>query len=348
MSTRRGKMANLSRALDSHVRSIEEMFQMLEKSVASSLEKVEWSQVINLSEEVSKQATITGMLFNGETPEIKQLEENMEAYFNVLHGFILLCHGSTVGAGPTLHASICGSARQVIDCSLALLKEAASSCESPNSSKQSSIPRLSGSVWEACANLKKAPTANCTAIGRAITSVAVSVKDVVREMHELKPATTSTDSAVASPDEDDSGDELGNDLSPEEMVIAQLAAEAVSDLLTVLKEVIRFVSGLLRTSNAEGKDDVDALERMLICCQEIGTQGNELGASVYPPQEISSMKSSAKKICSAIDEMMKAIGITGGLSQSLLASFEGLKISLKKMETGLGASMPCEVQKLAI
>ena len=67
-----------------------------------------------------------GMLWNGEAREVKELEENMEAYFNVLHGFLLTCHGSTVIAGPTLHESIRTSAKQVVDCSLSLLREAAS------------------------------------------------------------------------------------------------------------------------------------------------------------------------------------------------------------------------------
>lgn len=69
-----------------------------------------------------------GMLWSGDAPDVKALEENMETYFNILHGFVLLCHGSTVGAGPTLHASINASVKQVIDCSIALLKEAVSTC----------------------------------------------------------------------------------------------------------------------------------------------------------------------------------------------------------------------------
>lgn len=58
---------------------------------------------------------------------MKEMEENMEAYFNVLQGFLLTCHGSTVGAGTTLHTSIRTSAKQVVDCSISLLREAVSS-----------------------------------------------------------------------------------------------------------------------------------------------------------------------------------------------------------------------------
>ncbi|PKU82666.1 uncharacterized protein LOC110100480 isoform X1 [Dendrobium catenatum] len=348
MSARGGKKARLSRALDSHIRNIEETFQILEKSAASSLEKVEWSQVIKLGDEVSKQATIAGMLWSVEEPEMKQLEECMEAYFNVLHGFVLICHGSTAGAGPTLHASICSSARQVIDSSLALLKEALS-IESRNFSNRSSIiPRLSGSVWEACANLNKNPTSNCTAIGRAITRVAVSVKDILREMNELKPAAPNT-SNDASPEEDDSDDEeFGDDLSPEEMLIAQLTTKAVSDVLAALKEVIRFVSGLHTKSNEENMEHVKALETLLRCCEEIGNQANELGASVYPPQEISVLKSAAKKIYIAIDDLQKVVEIVGGSDQSFLGCFERLEDSLKKMESGLCGDVSSEIERLAL
>ncbi|KAG0464068.1 hypothetical protein HPP92_020137 [Vanilla planifolia] len=349
MSTKGGRKARLSLALDSHTRSIKEMFQILEKSAArsdSSLKKVEWSQVMKLGDEVSKQATAAGILWSGEVPNIKQLEENMEAYFNVLHGFLLHCHGSTVGAGITLHTSIRASAKQVVDTSLALLKEAVN-CESSNSSKRSSIPQLSGCVWEACASLKKTPSDNYTAIGRAITHVAVSVKDVLREMNELKPAVSNS-----SPDEDDGSgdDEFGNDLSPEEMIVAQLATKSVSCVLLALKEVIRYVSNLLKLKNEknESLEHVDSLERLLSCCKEMGTQANEFGASVYPPQEISLMKASIEKMYTAIDEMQKVFDITGSPDEGLLASFKELESSVKKLESCLGDSVNCEMERLAL
>lgn len=67
------------------------------------------------------------MLWTGETPEVAALEENMAAYFNMLQGFLLLSHGSTVGAGPTLSSSIHASVKHVVDNSFRLLKESVSS-----------------------------------------------------------------------------------------------------------------------------------------------------------------------------------------------------------------------------
>jgi hypothetical protein len=67
-----------------------------------------------------------GMLWAGETPEVRALEENMAAYFNMLQGFLLLSHGSTVGAGHTLSSSIHASVKQVVDCSFKLFIESVS------------------------------------------------------------------------------------------------------------------------------------------------------------------------------------------------------------------------------
>ncbi|THU47674.1 hypothetical protein C4D60_Mb09t18100 [Musa balbisiana] len=119
------------------------------------------------------------MLWSGEAPDIMALEENMGAYCNILHGFLSFCHGSKVGAGPTLHASISASAKQVVDCSIALLREAVCYHESHDHVKRLSNPQLAGTVWEACDALKKTATTNCTAVLRAMTQVAVSVKDIL-------------------------------------------------------------------------------------------------------------------------------------------------------------------------
>ena len=68
-----------------------------------------------------------GMLWTGVAPEVKALEENMASYFNILQGFLLLSHGSTVGAGPTLSSYVNTSMKQVIDSSFVLWKESVSS-----------------------------------------------------------------------------------------------------------------------------------------------------------------------------------------------------------------------------
>jgi hypothetical protein len=68
-----------------------------------------------------------GMLWTGETPEAKAVEENMATYFNKLQGLLLLSHGSMVGAGPTLASAIHSSIKQVVECSFKLMMETVSS-----------------------------------------------------------------------------------------------------------------------------------------------------------------------------------------------------------------------------
>ncbi|KAE9445338.1 hypothetical protein C3L33_22764, partial [Rhododendron williamsianum] len=106
-------------------------------------------------------------------------------------------------------------------------------------------------------------------------------------------------------DSDDScGGDPGNDFSPEEMKIAQLAIGVVSETLVVIKELIRFITSFNKQENPDnGNDFVNPLERLLKLCQEIGLQVDELGACLYPPQEFSAMKTAMEKISSIIDGM---------------------------------------------
>ncbi|XP_010279417.1 PREDICTED: cyclin-D1-binding protein 1 homolog [Nelumbo nucifera] len=341
---------HLARALNSHLNSIHETFQVLYETPASSLEKVTWEEVVQMGEQLSKQATVAGMLWTGEAPDVNQLEENMGSYFNMLQGFLLLSHGSTVGAGPTLRSNIHASAKQVVDCSLALLKEAVSSYGSHDANQKRSIPPLAGAVWDACIALKKTPTTNYTAIGRAITQVAVSLKDVLREMKELKPGTTdpadkisdetASDPAGDPPEDDDSSEgDLGNDLSLEEMKIAQSTIDVVSNTLAVIKELIRYITGLLKQSSPNGgSHSVDSLEKLLKICQGIGIQVDELGACLYPPQEIPALKAAAGKITNEIKEMQAEVRNLKGPSEGFFQACEGLENSVRKLEAELDCS----------
>jgi len=61
------------------------------------------------------------MLWMGQKPQAKAMEESMTTYFNALQGFLLLSHGSMVGAGPTLSSNIHEAVKKVVDCSFKLL-----------------------------------------------------------------------------------------------------------------------------------------------------------------------------------------------------------------------------------
>ncbi|XP_019164840.1 PREDICTED: uncharacterized protein LOC109160996 [Ipomoea nil] len=348
----------LNGLLNEHLNTIHETLQVLDQNAASSLERISWNDVIQMGEQLSKQATNVGMLWTGETPELKVLEENMSAYFSTLQGLLLLSHGSTVGAGPTLSACIHASIKQVIDSSFILMKDTVATYGSRNKTQKLSIPQLVGTVWEACSALKKTPGTNITAIGRAMTQTAVSMKDVLREIKELKPASSESgdeDSIEAESKPDDSDDlfdgDLGNDLSPEEMKIAQLSTNVVSETLVVVKELIRSITGLLKQESTENSTAfVDSLERLLKFCQGIGLQIDELGASLYPPQEISSIRKAMEVISTTIDEMTSELENLKGSTEGYLKASTGLRTSLKHLGSELGSadSITQNMENLAV
>ncbi|KAJ0241144.1 Cyclin-D1-binding protein [Hirschfeldia incana] len=304
------KRDELNQTLSSYFNTINDTLQLFEHSPPPTQDKLNWNDVLQMSDHLSRQATIVGMLWTGEPPEAKALKETMDSYYNALQGFLLLCHGSMVGAGPTLSSSIRASVKQIVDSSFKLLHGSVSlyGDTEPGGSyekgRKPSIPQLTGAVWEACSNLKKVPTTNIKAIGRAMTQVAASLKDVLREMKEIKPVSDCSSPEhdfSANSDEDD--DELGDDLSHEELEVAALVADVVSETLMMVKELIRSTASVIKLEKPEDKGGfVDSFEKLLKLCQETGEQIDELGACVYPPQELSLMKQILERINGNIGE----------------------------------------------
>ncbi|CAN1151576.1 Cyclin-D1-binding protein 1 homolog [Linum perenne] len=336
----------LNQALSSHLSTINDTLQVLDQTPAPSLDKVSWNEVVKLGDQVNWQATIVGMLWTGKKPEAKEIEENMATYFNALQGFLLLSHGTRVGAGPTLSSTIYSSVKQVVDCSFKLMTETVSSygCRDV----KLLVPKLVGAVWESCSALKKTPSTNATAFRRAMTQVAASMKDVLREMKELKPESIddpiSDDEAISGDQEEDGSlsddDDLGDDLSPEEMKVAELATEIVSQALVFIKEVVRTITGLIKLEqpNDDSVDFVDTLEKLLKLCQGIGEQIDELGACLYPPQEVPVMKTALDKISSNVDEAREVVESMNCSAEAFFLGCNGLKSSINVMESELDNS----------
>ncbi|XP_022968591.1 uncharacterized protein LOC111467763 [Cucurbita maxima] len=346
----------LIRTLNSHLNTIHETFQMLDQNPSSSLEIVKWEDVVKMGDQVYKQASVAGMVWTGERLEVKAIEENMAAYFNTLQGFLLVSFGSKVGAGPTLSSVIHAAVKQVIDSSFRLWKESVSFYGSQNNKDQTQVvPQLVGAVWDACSALKKTPSTNITAIGRAITQVAVSVKDVLREMKDLKQGSSDLDeapeesSSKVEGDTQDDGNtsddaDIGNDLSADEMRVAQSAMSVVSSTLLVIKELIRSITSLLKLENANIQSNIASLENLLKLCQGIGVQVDELGACLYPPQEIPAIKAASEKISSFLDNMQAELGSLNGNSEGFLQACNDLQNSCKQLETELSGSTATDIE----
>ncbi|VYS50685.1 unnamed protein product [Arabidopsis thaliana] len=321
-----------------------EFLQLFEQVPSPTQDKLYWNDVLQISDHLSKQATIVGMLWiTGEPPKDEAMKETMEAYFNALQGFLLHCHGSMVGAGTTLSSTIHASVKQIVDSSFRLLQGSVSLYEgSYEKGRKPTIPQLAGAVWEACSNLKNVPETNIKAIGRVMAHVAVSMKDVLREMKELKPASSSPDHNVSTNSYDD---DLGDELSPEEFEVAKMVADIVSETLVVIKELIRAITCMIKLENPKDNSEfVDSFEKLLKLCQGIGVQIDELGACVYPPQEFGLMKQTVENMRESIGEIESDVkSFKNSSSEALSGSCRRLQSLIEHMVTELDTRIEAEV-----
>lgn len=88
--------------------------------------------------------------------------------------------------------------------------------ETSDAKKRETIPQLTGAVWEACEALKKCPSSNCIAIGRAMTQLGVYIKDIIREMNELLSSDSSTREGEGGEEEEEQEQEASPNASDDE------------------------------------------------------------------------------------------------------------------------------------
>ncbi|CAN1311707.1 hypothetical protein LINPERPRIM_LOCUS28441 [Linum perenne] len=124
------------------------------------------------------------------------------------------------------------------------------------------------------------------------------------------------------------------------MKVAELATEIVSQALVFIKEVVRTITGLIKLEqpNDDSVDFVDTLEKLLKLCQGIGEQIDELGACLYPPQEVPVMKTALDKISSNVDEAREVVESMNCSAEAFFLGCNGLKSSINVMESELDNS----------
>jgi hypothetical protein len=183
----KGRVADLSRILQRVTASLNETFVLLNEAAPAESVKGDWSEVKKAADLVSKNSTTIGLLWT-QGPKVDEAAEAMKTFADSLQGLILLCHGYTVGAGPTLFQTIRNAVKVVLDAGLSLLTRVVSFSVkgSAREEREAALPALVGCVWEACNAIKKTPYTNRAAIGRSLAQVATSVKDVLREIGEMR------------------------------------------------------------------------------------------------------------------------------------------------------------------
>ncbi|MCO5613034.1 hypothetical protein L7F22_067308 [Adiantum nelumboides] len=356
-----GRREAFSRLLQESAASIAETLTLLTEPAPLGVTKVAWKDVINAAEGVARHATTAGVLWKGKVSK-KEGMENISSFIQALHGFLLSSNGSTVGAGPTLLSCIDHVSRQVVNSSLSLLRGAVAGLST--SVQGTDLLVLVGCVWEACEAVKKAPVSNRIAIGRSLTQVAMSVKDVIREVGDFEQScslpynseTSKLDASVlcssnherlseteVEADSSDESTELSTRLSAEEMQVVESVKDFASSLLGLIKQLLHVIAGTGSTSKDVQIADSKATlswEKILEQCKALGVGVDELGASLYPPQEIDILQGTVAEIEDLIEHLqIEVYSLIGSMPEEFLLLLNASKDAAKCLNKILGAAM---------
>ncbi|KFK41552.1 hypothetical protein AALP_AA2G144100 [Arabis alpina] len=132
-------------------------------------------------------------------------------------------------------------------------------------------------------------------------------------MEELKPACSSPgsdeDDTCEDPEngtlESESDDDFGADLSIPELKVAKEVTYIVSETLKMIQKLNRVIKNTIKLEKPRDTGVfVDSLEKLLKLCQGIGVGIDELGACVYPPQELRLMIQTLERMRENVGEII--------------------------------------------
>lgn len=333
-------------ALFSHIvstaaSSIDQTLCLLSEPAAAGGKTVPWKDVITSAEQVAKCATTAGVLWSRNVAK-KDGKQNIRSFTEALQGFVLLCHGSTVGAGPTLLKMVHLAAKQVVDASLTFLRGAVAFSGQDNNEAKIDLPVLVGHIYNACEGVKKTPSDNFSAVGRSLTQVAVSVKDVIRELDDFKQLRTSEDTgevditerghtcsedAGLSDTSLDGSVDFNDELSAEEMRVVLSVKEFTSCFLKLLKELLYMTVYESKSSKETFSEvTVSSWEKILERTKDLGVGFDELGASLYPPQEMEALRARVLEMEGMIESLhTQVFALKGFMPEDIRLAIDALK-----------------------
>ncbi|CAK9193675.1 unnamed protein product, partial [Sphagnum troendelagicum] len=336
--TQKGRVADLSKALLRRTASLRDSLRLLNEAAAGEVVKEDWGEVKKVADKVAKDATTIGMLW---TQGLKDEDANqaLKTYFEGLQALLLLCHACTVGAGPTLIVTIRNAAQQVVNASLTLLTRAVSFSikGAEKQEREAILPAHVGSVWEACNTLKRTPYTNRTAVGRSITQVATSVKNVLQKIRQIKEGQSSQRNACDCGHADDEGRRRneayshhaahshGHELSEEEMAVVEAARHVVECSLDFIKQLL-YVAAEVPGPQGTEESSTGCLENVLKHCKGLGVEVDKFGAYLHPPQQTDPLRGRIMKMETIVNLISTQVSETRG------SECEGLDLASKSLQ----------------
>lgn len=288
------------------------------------------SKVGDAADAVQMGATKVQMLFAGGNGVPTDSAESMlkEFHMNVVT-FVAYVQSAMGTQGKTFDAGL-KSAAVALSNTCGNFAIVATATAKPSDMLKPSL----GGVWEAVKAIKKLPKDGRTAISKALLHSASFLKDVSAELAEL--GESSQDGGDGGDDGDDGDDKAprdeddfrfdDDDFDDEEMRVAKQCAAFAAAAFQFMRDL---VAPIVRGSAS----DVEALEKVLDACKGFQLDVEEVGAGVYPPQDVSQMATHAGKAMDNAREMGAGVAEAGGVegAEAAVAKLEGAYAELREV-----------------
>ncbi|CAI6008854.1 unnamed protein product [Closterium sp. NIES-65] len=164
--------------------SSQQMLELFSEAAPETSRKVTRDDVAKAAESLVKQAVKVAIFWAAATPpKAAEAAPLLSDFHDSFVASMLLLHACSAGAAATWHAAIRSAAEGVVSAATALLDTALTTSNATQRAQL--LPRQVGVLQSAYAALKKLPVSNEAAVGRALVTVAASMKDVAREVGEM-------------------------------------------------------------------------------------------------------------------------------------------------------------------
>ena len=197
-----------------------------------------------------------------------------------------------------------------------------------------------GEVWEACRAIKKLPKDGRTAVSHQLLASAALIKDVSVELSEIgagdangeREGADDHDDGERAPMDEDDMLFVDEDFDADEMRVAKSCAEFAAASFQFMRDL---VAPVVRGSAS----DANALERALTECRAFQREVEEIGAGVYPPQDVDDIAARAGRAMDRARAMAGAVAEAGGVegAEAATTALEGARERLRETLAEAGA-----------
>ncbi|CAI5535709.1 unnamed protein product [Closterium sp. Naga37s-1] len=269
--------------------------------------KVTRDDVAKAAESLVKQAVKVAIFWAASSPpKAAEAAPLLSDFHDSFVASMLLLHACSAGAAATWHAAIRSAAEGIVSAASALLDTALTTTNA--NQRAQLLPRQVGVLQSAYAALKKLPVSNEAAVGRALVTVAASMKDVAREVGEMVGREGVENGAVG----EEKGDAVGEG-SAEEGKGLQGKTVANERKAVCDDEEEEDGDGDEDEDEDEEEEEVSLGEEERELAQSglrvsVAAEGairyvDEIGASLFPPQEPGTIRMRAQQLLGRAREL---------------------------------------------